>query len=124
MADHIDRPESFLSGDEARLQLFRIGAVEPEQPAGRTELGIVRCARVVGDRNAADRGPDRDGEESEHQDLLPPLAAKHPPGPADDCAPGSDATLSRPMQLRGVRDRRYRRSPVASSDSGPGSAAV
>ena len=42
VTDDVDRPEAFLDGGEARLQPARIGAVEPQQVAGRAELGIVR----------------------------------------------------------------------------------
>jgi hypothetical protein len=66
VTDDVDRPEAFLDGGETGLQPARIGAVEPEQVTGRAELGIVRGARVVGDRDAGDRGRDGDGEEGEH----------------------------------------------------------
>ena len=83
VADDVGRPERFLGGGEACLELARIGAVELEQVVGRAELGVDRGARVVDERDAADRGRDRDGEERQDQELLPPLAAEQAPGPAD-----------------------------------------
>ena len=83
------------AGGERRLELSRIGAVEPEQVIGRAELGVVRGARVVDDRDAADRRGHRDREQRHHQDLLPPLAPEHAPGPADHGAAGGDAAVPR-----------------------------
>ena len=82
VTDDVDRPEAFLDGGETRLQPARIGAVEPQEVTGRAELRIVRRTRVVGDRDAGDRGRDREGEEREHQDLLAPLASEQAPRPA------------------------------------------
>ena len=117
-------PNDFLAEARAAVERPRIGAVEPEQVAGRAELGVVRRARVEGDRDAADRGRDRDGEERHHQHLLPPLAAEHAPRPADDRSAGGDAAVARASPRRVVSERRHRRSPAASSDSGPGGATV
>ena len=38
------------------------------------------------DRDAANRGGDRDREQREHEELLAPLTPEHAEGPADHCA--------------------------------------
>ena len=115
-------PNDFLAESSPACELSRIGAVEREHLVGRAELAVVGGNRVVGDRDAADRGRDGDGEERQHEELLPPLAAEHAPGPADDRAAGGDAAVARSAQRRPVSERRHRRSPAASSDSGPAGA--
>src|SRR5215211_6449101 len=124
MTDDVDSPEPFPGGRETLLEPARIGAVEPEQMIGGAELGVVRGTGVVGDRDAGDRGRSRDGEESDHQDLLAPLAAEHAPGPPDDRAARGNAAVSRPRPRQAVSDRRHRRAPAARSDSAPGGATV
>ena len=63
VADDVERSERFLGGVERRLELARIGGVEREHLVGRAEVAVVGGNRVVGDRDAADRGGDGDGEE-------------------------------------------------------------
>ena len=109
VTDDLDRPEAFLDGGQTRLQPARIGAVEPQQVTGRAELGIVRRARVVGDRDAGDRGRDRDGEKSEHQDLLAPLAPEQAPRPAHERAARGDSAAARSSRCGAVRECRHRR---------------
>ena len=58
-------------------------------------------ACVVDDRDAADRGRDRDGEERHDEELLAPLAPEHAPRPADYRAARGDAAVPRPGQRRG-----------------------
>src|SRR5262249_4048570 len=101
-----------------------IGAVEREDRVGGAELAVPGGNSVVGDGDAADRNGDGDGEERQQQELLPPLAAEQAPRPPNDRAPGRDSAGSLPAQ--GVRPGGgvHRRSPAASSDSGPGGAVV
>ena len=56
--------------------------------------------------------------------LLAPLAAENAPRPADHCSSGGNAAISRPAQHGSVSECGHRRSPAASSDSGPGGATV
>ena len=83
MPDDVGRPELFLSGGETCLQLARFGAVQLKEGLCRAELREVQRARVVGDRDAGDRGGDSDADQSDHQDLLAPLSAEQPPRPAN-----------------------------------------
>ena len=124
VADDVRRPERLLGRRQSCLERLRIGAVEHEQPPGRAELAVERRARVVDERDASDRGRDRDRKERDDQDLLAPLAAEHAPGPANDRAAGGNAAVLRPAQRRPVSERRHRRSAAARSDSGPGGATV
>src|SRR6185503_15176432 len=100
-------------GSESGLELARIGAVESEQLVGRAELAVKTEACVVDDRDAADRGRDRDGEERHDEELLAPLAAEHAPGPAGDGAPSDDAAGPRLAPRRGASERGHVRSPAA-----------
>ena len=124
MGNDVDCSERFLGPGEAGLELARIGSVVLEDDAGRAELGVVLGARVVNDRDAADRSRDRDCEEGQHQDLLSPLAAEQAERPADQgAARGAAAALGSGQRGR-MCDGTQRRSPAASSDSGPGGAIV
>src|ERR687897_3631837 len=126
VADDVDRPVLLPEAGESCGERARIAAVKIEQLIGRAELGLVRLvrARVVGDRDAPDRGRNGDGEERYHEDLLAPFAAKQPPGPVDEGAARGDAAVRRPSKRFPVSERRHRRSPAARRDSGPGGATV
>ena len=104
VADDVGRPEPVREGGETRLQRVRIGAIQLEEVIGGAELGIVRRGRVVGDRDAADRGRDRDGQKRDHQDLLPPLAAEQAPRPADQRATRGNAAAARSSGRQTVRE--------------------
>ena len=124
VSDDIARPELTPCGGERVIELARIAAVEPEQVRGRAELGVIGGTGVVDDRDAADRGGHRDGQQRHHQQLLAPLAAEHAPGPANQRAPRGDAARPRRAQRRPGGERGHRRSPAASSESGPGGVSV
>ena len=124
VADDIGRPERLLRGVEPRLELSRIGRVEDQDVVGRSELAVVGRNRLVRNRDAADGSRDGDGQERQHDQLLAPFAAEHPPRPPDDCAASGDAAIPRAGQRRPVRKGRHRRSPAARSDSGPAGADV
>src|SRR5262245_47801311 len=66
-----------------------------------------------------------DGEQREHQELLPPLPTKQPPRPADDRPAGGNPAVGGHLAGRPAKPRRpHELEPGASSDSGPGGGAV
>ena len=107
-------PNDFLAESRPACELSRIRAVEREHLVGGAEVAVVGGNRVVGDRDAADCGRHRDGEERYDQGLLAPLAAEHAPRPADHSSPGGNAAISRPAAAR-TRERVWS-SPIAGGE--------
>ena len=83
------------------IELERGGRSRPHPDLAASELpgrarchrGISRRGRVGGHRRPHDGGGHRDGDQGQDQQLLAPLAAEQPPGPADHRAPGGNAPV-------------------------------
>src|ERR1700678_3065962 len=69
-------------------------------PAGKAAIS---CA--VPKAAPADGGAQRAHDQGEDQQLLAPLAAEHPPGPADHGAAGGNAPVRRPRRGRPFAQR-------------------
>jgi hypothetical protein len=99
MPDGVDGVEPLLAPFERASQHVGVGVLEDQRVAGRPELGIGgNGGEVVDGGGAADRAGDRDREQRQHEDLLPPFAAEHPPDPPHHRPAGGDTA---PLVRRG-----------------------
>ena len=90
--DHLDAAEPMLKrGDDARR--VRVVDGEGRGVLRRAESGILRRRVVRRDGRAHDRRRNRDDDEGKDQELLTPLPAEEPPGPADDGSAGGCAAV-------------------------------
>ena len=112
--DHVNGAQLGLGRGDLGVQFFGIRCAVPDQHVGRAVPGIERAGGVVHDRDSQQRTRDGEGEQSDHQHLLTPLAAVHPPAPSKHRPPGRQAPVGWPAH--GFAG--------ASSDSGPGRGVV
>jgi hypothetical protein len=90
--DHLDTAEAVLQARDDARRMCVVGR-EGHGVLRRTEAGALGRRVIRRDGRADDRRRDRDGDESEDQELLTPLPPKKTPGPADDGTPGRHATI-------------------------------
>ena len=95
--DDVDAAEALLQRGDLAGQL-RAARLERGHVLGGAEARAGRRRRVGGHRRPDDGGGQRDHDERQDQQLLAPLAAEHPPRPADHGAAGGNAPVggSRP----------------------------
>ena len=99
--DHVDPAEAVPQRGDLAGQV-RVGGLEVGLVLGGAETRVRRRGRVGGHRRPDDGGRHRDRDEPEDQQLLAPLTAQQPPGPADDRAPGGNAPVTRCSRRRGT----------------------
>ena len=95
-------------------------AAEGSHVLGGAEPGVGRGRRIGRHGRADDGDTHRDHDEGQHQQLLAPLTAEQPPGPADHRPAGGNApvTGSRLRRALAQRGGHWIR-PGVRSDSGP-----
>src|SRR5216683_4714293 len=78
-ADYLDGPECLPGRRNVRRQGLRISSVELQEVVGGAELRAGQGRHVVSGGHAEGSRRDREDQQREDQDLLPPLAAEQPP---------------------------------------------
>jgi hypothetical protein len=103
--DNVDAAKAMLQRGDLGGQV-RSGRLERGQVSSGTEPRVGRGRRGRGHRRPDDRGGHRDHDERQDQQLLAPLPAEQPPGPADHRAAGGSAPVRGPRLRRAFLQRR------------------
>src|SRR5262249_25438544 len=96
-----------------------------QEVVGGAELWTWQGRHIVGGSYAEGRSRDRQGQQRQYQDLLPPLPAQQPP-----CPPGHDPSASGAAADGAWKNRRvslhhaHRCAPRGGRESGPGEIGV
>ena len=119
-ANHLNGAERLPGCRDVCRHGLLAGPGELQEVVGGAELRTRQGRHVVGGRHAEGRSPDCQGQQRQHQDLLPPLPAQQPPCPPGHDPPASGAAADGARQSRAVvQHHAHRCAPGASSESGP-----